>query len=209
MKADRRVKCATLVLASLVLLFGCMRPTRADNFETFNLTWSGAFFGNTAVATGQITLDTTLLPNPTFSDAGFAFLQPLVQNFSMTVSGASAGNGTFSQGDFAALLFGTDGATLDISKELVGQPLPDGGFWGGSFGPFVPGGGADFSLLTNFSDPATPAQRGPFELVTNNGSGDAINLTSFAPVPEPSSLVLLGIGIAGVTGYSWRRYRNR
>lgn len=44
---------------------------------------------------------------------------------------------------------------------------------------------------------------------TTNGAGviDNIQLgtTEVAAVPEPSSLALLGIGIAGMTGYTWRR----
>jgi hypothetical protein len=51
-------------------------------------------FGNTATAVGSITFDDTTLPNPgVLTNVSAATLG--VTGFSMTVIGASAGNGTF------------------------------------------------------------------------------------------------------------------
>ena len=53
--------------------------------KTFNFTWSGESFSNTATATGFVTFDTAFVTGP---------LQDIsILDLSMTVSGASAGNG--------------------------------------------------------------------------------------------------------------------
>ena len=31
---------------------------------------------------------------------------------------------------------------------------------------------------------------------------------SVAPIPEPSSLTLIGLGVAGLAGYAWRRRKQ-
>jgi hypothetical protein len=81
------------VLAAVACLWGVPGQVQAG-LMTFDLTWSGASFGNTAMATGQITFDPSLLTNPGVTD-------PIaVTAFSITVSGASSGNGTFGLGDF-------------------------------------------------------------------------------------------------------------
>ena len=120
-------------LAVVACLCG-VGQARGDMFQTFDLTWSGV--GNSAMATGQITIDTTLLPNPT---AVFVALDITadVTAFSITVSGASAGNGTFGLADFSSFDWGTNGATLDLTRELVGQPtigIPGGGSAGQPWG---------------------------------------------------------------------------
>jgi glucose/arabinose dehydrogenase len=47
-----------------------------------------------------------------------------------------------------------------------------------------------------------------YALITSsapNGTGGVVFRLAAAPIPEPGSLVLLGIGIAGLLGYNWRR----
>ena len=170
---------------------------------TFDLAWSGVSYGNSASAVGTISLDDSLLPNP-----GFVFgdpLSPTVTALSITVSGASSGNGTFNMSDFDFWFWDTNGATLDLSSQLVGQNTL-GNPWG-----------TPQSMSGEFNLFALTVQGAPlgsdyFTLRTNNGSGDLMLLTSFSPqtaaVPEPTSIAIFGIG-AGLMSLVSNRRRCR
>jgi sugar lactone lactonase YvrE len=139
----------------------------------FDLQWSGASFGNTATATGQIRLDNSLLLNP---GSNSLTVLPFVQDFEITITGASSGNGSFNLSDFSEIVFNTGLAPLDLTQELVGQPT-DLDPWGTS----QPGAtGGDFNL---FSSSGAPNGTYYFELTANGG--DQMLLTSFAPAPDP------------------------
>lgn len=181
---------------------------------TYQLEWSGQNFFNEASATGFVTLDTDLVPNPGFysgnwEGSGFS-------DFSITVTGATAGNGTFSyaNGDFSSVIWnvgdqgiplgeGEPSDPINLHTELMGQS-----------------GFADFNVFSAFDDLAGPganpeAPNGfqPFILVLggispdfglgeegNNGDiGDLIELVSMTPIPAPSSLALLGFAALATT----------
>lgn len=93
----------------------------ANAYTTFYLQYSGVSHGNSAIATGTIVIDTDLLLNP-----GGLFeplpLSPTVVGGSLTVSGATSGNGTFTLDDYSDWLWYTGGVALNLSTELVGQP---------------------------------------------------------------------------------------
>lgn len=181
-----------LLLTSLCLVFGAATSASAA-LIVYDVTWSGASFSNNAVATGQISIDTDLLPNPGSTIFGGA-LSPVVTALSLTVSGATSGNGTFGLADFEGWIWDTGGETLDLTTQLVGQ-----GGWGNPSG-----NNGDFNLFT--SNPSAPNGSNYFTLST--GFGDPMLLTSFAPaaVPEPSRMLL---GALGSLGLLLRRRRKQ
>jgi hypothetical protein len=163
----------------------------------FDITYSGASRGNTATAFGTITLEDP--PNPGFS-SDFS----KVISLTLTVSGASSGNGTFTKSDFIGWSWATNGGTLDLDAELIGQSTDDLPWGTDNFG----GGAGDFQLIAAQGSGA-PNGTWLFEQTTSEGSGNLMFLTSMSPdsiaAPEPgqvaaSLLLLCGLGI-----YLWRK----
>lgn len=172
----------------------------------FDLAWSGAALGNTASATGTITLNLADITNPGETVQN---ISSFVTDFSITVTGASSGDGTFGFGDYngSGTLGGfylITGGTLDFTSQLVGQPTP-GGPWGSNHGGSSTG---DFNIFTNNNDPSAPVGTFYFTLTTNDGVGDAMYLTSFAPassVPEPSSAIPLSAAMLALAFVARKR----
>ncbi len=202
-----------IAITATILGGGLTASTAQAELITYDLQWSGLEFGNAASATGQVTLDTNLVPNPGFylgqwAGSGFS-------NFSITVTGALTGNGTFStaNGDFADVIWniGQGGPGLggggdpvdpiDLHTELMGQL-----------------GFSDFNVFSNFDggepagpggDPTAPNGWAPFVLETGGfvdllgggpgSGGDLIELVSMRPVPAPSSIALLGLTALATT----------
>jgi hypothetical protein len=55
---------------------------------------------------------------------------------------------------------------------------------------------------------ATLFQPSFFSLAGDGGGTGALAALGPSPVPEPSSLALAGVGVAGLLGYGWRRWRK-
>lgn len=198
-----------LRMALATIIIGGLAASAAQaEFITYDLQWSGLDFGNAASASGQVTLDTNLVPNPGFvngewADSGFS-------NFSITIAGALSGNGTFStaNGDFSSVIWNvgeSDGPglgiePLDLHTELMGQlGFNDFNVFNGSFDGDI--GGPD-------GNPEAPNGWAPFVLQTGGvdllaggpgSGGDLIELISMSPVPAPSSIAFLGLGALATT----------
>ena len=167
---------------------------------TYDLEWSGLNFQNNASATGQVTIDTDLVPNPgqyLGQWAGSPF-----SNFSITITGAISGNGTFStdNNDFVDVIWTVgeedieplSGTGIDLYSELIGQELfLDFNVFNQPFGGESPNGG----------NPQAPSGWAPLVLQTSGtvAAGDFIQLVSINPVPAPSSIALLGLTALATT----------
>lgn len=168
--------------------------------ETLNVTWSGASFGNTAVATGFFTFDTDLIPNIGFQDP---INMDQVIDLGITITGANSGNGTFTKSDFNSIYFAS-ASTLDYSTQLIGQSLSNGETFGPTGSNTGDGEKGDFNLFGVTT--AAPVGTWYFTLTTNNGSGDQMLVTSMTPaVPEPEAIALMLAGLVCVGFLGARR----
>ncbi len=163
------------LIALLIFLVGCSFPKLLTaELVRYELSWSGAKFGNDAVASGQITIDTSELSNPGVTTQS---MNTFVQSFSITIENAVGGNGMYSteNGEVAGIELDTGNSALDLSQELVGQNTGKS-VWGSTDGT-----GGNFVFFGSAQLPG-PITSGFFTITTSSGMGDDLQLTSFAPL---------------------------
>ena len=188
-----RLKAMALVCAGFLTL---SPVAQADVFQTFNITWSGANEGassSSATATATMTLDLSTLPDT----SNLNNITSSVTAFSITVTGSSGGDGTFSLSSYDIFQLWTPGeAGLNLQQPLLGQI-------------------GDFDIFPTFTDLAPFTidilQIGPGDYGLN-GIFEPMGLVSFSAVspvstPEPASIAIFGGAFAGL-GFLRRRRRN-
>lgn len=215
-------KSLSIFVGMSVLLSLCASAMAAP--VTFNFRFADP--NSTAQAVGSITFEDTLLSNP--GDNFIDLPDPAVLALNVTVSGSANGDGTFGLEDFAAVVFETNGGTLDFGTELVGQPT-DGDPWGtpsdgngGDFNLFISGGtqivGAryDSPIAGPSGTNLPPNGVYYFTLGANGGNDEDMVLTAATPAggpaPAPATLpftpltwLVLGGVLALAAGFGLRQ----
>jgi hypothetical protein len=153
--------------------------------------------GTGATAAGQLSIDSGVLA--TILPLNTSLPMTDLQSLSLTVSGASAGNGVFGLSDFTQFVWWSAGATFDYTQNLVGQPTSSSP-WGT---PNTSSG--DFNFFS--ASPTAPNGSFFFTLAANGGSADAMQLTSLQAIPEPGAAGL--VALAGVAMLALRRISVR
>lgn len=188
--------------AAAILLMACSAMSALAAPVTISFTYQqGA-----ARAVGSVTFESTLIANP--GNNSFVLPNPAVLNIQMTVTGATAGNGTFTTADFTQVFFDTGGATLNLRQPLIGQPTP-----GNPWGTTQDGTSGDLNF---FGAAPTPNGTFFFTLTANGGAANSMILVAAAPVGVGSDsiptlsewmigvLVLL-VGAIGMAGIGYRK----
>ncbi|MBI3369113.1 MAG: PEP-CTERM sorting domain-containing protein [Burkholderiales bacterium] len=174
----------SLAAAVLALAASASQAT----FINFELAYSGSSFGNSATASGHIVIDDSILPNVAGAHLNVSAASLGIVDWSLTVSGAATGNGTFGIADLAPAADGwvwSLTAPLILGSELVGQA-----------------GFSDFNWCAGTAscgNPAAPGGSTVFTIRTAGETGDRLELTSMHATPEPGSLALIGLGLLGLT----------
>lgn len=182
------------VLRAIALSLGVTALTIASAVATpvtMDVLWSGASFGNNAKASAVFTLDETL---PTSSSAIY-LPNPKLTGLSLTISGAAAGNGTFTNQIHDVVFWAP--SSLDFSRQLIGQALSNGCTFGSRSNSCVTISG-DFNLFT-YSNPGEPTGVSYFVLATSDGERMAVtSMIAESAIPEPDSVALFGIAALGL-----------
>jgi hypothetical protein len=192
---------SSMTRAALLLVGLLLSSANALASTTFSLAFSGAEFLNSAEAYGTITFEPAP-PNPTGEFGTLLFPDFEVSAFSLTVSGASSGNGTFELDDFSFFTWNTKGVELDLSQDLIGQITVEGKLWASEEGA----GGFGLEAASGSGAPQSLAW---YVLQTNELAGDYLRLTSFTPVPVPAAIWLFGSALSGLLGGAFRRSRRQ
>ncbi len=193
---------------------------------TFRITWSGSYFFNTASAVGYFTIDSAALPNAGNTPSSFSVpdisinkttdpdfntkspITSLIKQLDLTITGSGAADGNYTLADYpnGGVIWNTNGANLDFSKELIGQSTV--GLPWGTIVSSPPG----TSYSTSYKNPANyggdfnifdppecvPTGVETFVLATCSAKANETKLmrmTSFRVVPVPGAV--LGVFVAG------------
>jgi hypothetical protein len=180
MRRRSRALCGGWLVALAVVFLAGAEPALGKDLD-FLASWSGAGLGNAASAHAILTIDDTELLNPGYNHTSS---NPFLVDFTLTVVGASSGNGIFTLDAFDSIVLYTGPGNpgdlpLDFTRDLVGQPTGSDS-WGTPSG----GAGGDFNVAS--AVPGTPTGGWFFEICTDAGGGDCVDLIAFEPLGAAS-----------------------
>lgn len=146
---------ALAVVASLALLVGAASPAQAE-LRSYVVRWSSS---GGATAVGTLVIDDAELANPGLNESN---VTDWAVSLSVSISGASSGNGTFTLYDFNNVILNINDGALDLDAELIAQGL------------------ADFNV---FALPPFPNGVDPSTMLPAGGTGsDELEVDSITPV---------------------------
>ncbi len=196
MKQIKLIKLAALMVMGLTLV-------TAAKAQIYQMTanWSGASYSNSATATATFDLDVGALNmqlnHPTTNNGSYysttgaygGIFPGFVSDLTLTVSGSSTGNGTFTESNFHYFLFIT---STNASGNYDFDPS---GNWAANIQL------QDFSFAGNNGSNYPSGMPGKSMRADYYHSGESMSLvsgsSSLAPVPEPGTLALTAIGGVG------------
>lgn len=212
---------ALLVFASATVRADTITVTGVDSGQFSTATVVCEFNSQTNTFTFTITNTSAITqPGSTSTITGIGFDLPPLGNASASGLNGFTGmqapslsaNFVFSDGDVGNVPHGFNSAVLDFAF-LTG---PSGNFQGGSveFG-LLPGESASFTVsgaaFTGFTEAqicnAIFVRFQDVPLSAPRGEGSDVGVSN--PIPEPSTLMLLGSALLGLGGYARRRFKTR
>ena len=165
-----------------------------------------------AQAAGFIVVDDAFLINPTsgsparggFGDGFYLFPDPAIVDLQFTVTGSDTSNGDYTLADYSEMVFQTNGGTLNLLTQLIGQPT-DGDDWGTSYN----GQAGDFNFFAGFNGENSrtyDAGEGVFGGIVPDGCnfftlctlGDTMVLQSISGGPQGSPQPVPAINALGL-----------
>lgn len=184
------MKRSFLVLALVVVLLGCCDRSFADSVPI-------GIFSYDPYTTGVDIFD---IYNATGSSSGPAFpvtTSLTLDNLTLVVTNADSTTTTYLEGSAG------EGPTFFNDTQILDSASPLGAVLTGTISPLTItlADGSTVNIADDFTTDLAPSS-GPSLVAATDF---AIIYATTQAVPEPSSLMLLGFGLAAVVGASWKR----